>query len=192
MNVSSSKGDDGLHELHFAVRDTGIGMTPEGLSRIFQSFSQADSSTTRKYGGTGLGLAISKRLVELMGGRTWAESAGPGQGSCFRFTLPALTSDAPQAPRREFIGAQPALKGRRMLVVDDNATNRRILALQAAKWGMVVRDTENPLEAVQLALAEPFDLAGRLAETQRFRRRCAARQAAACRQYRPEHGACDL
>jgi signal transduction histidine kinase/DNA-binding response OmpR family regulator len=146
-------------ELHFSVRDTGIGMTEEGLARLFHSFSQADSSTTRKYGGTGLGLAISKRLVELMGGRMWAESAGPGQGSCFHFTLPALTAEAPQAPRREFIGSQPALKGRRMLVVDDNATNRRILALQAAKWGMVVRDTENPLEAVQLALAEPFDLA---------------------------------
>jgi signal transduction histidine kinase/DNA-binding response OmpR family regulator len=145
-------------ELHFAVRDTGIGLTPEGLARLFHSFSQADSSTTRKYGGTGLGLAISKRLVELMGGRMWAESAGPGQGSCFYFTLPALLSDAPQPPRREYIGAQPALKGRRMLVVDDNATNRRILALQAAKWGMVVRDTENPLEAVQLALGEPFDL----------------------------------
>ena len=154
--VVTARQQDG--ELHFAVRDTGIGLTPEGLARLFHSFSQADSSTTRKYGGTGLGLAISKRLVELMGGRMWAESAGPGQGSSFHFTLPALASDAPQPLRREFIGAQPALKGRRMLVVDDNATNRRILALQAAKWGMVVRDTENPLEAVQLALGEAFDL----------------------------------
>ncbi|MFT7775395.1 response regulator [Roseateles sp.] len=145
-------------ELHFAVRDTGIGLTQEGRSRLFASFSQADSSTTRKYGGTGLGLAISKRLVELMGGRMWAESDGPGCGSCFRFTLPAVAGAAPQAPRREFIGTQPALKGRRMLVVDDNATNRRILALQAAKWGMTVRDTESPLEALQLALAESFDL----------------------------------
>ena len=145
-------------ELHFTVRDTGIGLTEQGLSRLFASFSQADSSTTRKYGGTGLGLAISKRLVELMGGRMWAESGGPGQGSCFHFTLPALTAPAVDAPRREYIGDQPALRGRRMLVVDDNATNRRILALQAAKWGMVVRDTENPLEALQLALAEPFDL----------------------------------
>jgi len=154
--VVSARQQDG--QLHFMVRDTGIGMAPEGLSRLFQSFSQADSSTTRKYGGTGLGLAISRRLVELMGGRMWAESAGVGQGSCFHFTLPALASDTPQPPRREFLGAQPALQGRRMLVVDDNATNRRILALQAAKWGMVVRDTENPLEAVQLALVEPLDL----------------------------------
>ena len=145
-------------ELHFAVRDTGIGLTQEGLGRLFTSFTQADSSTTRKYGGTGLGLAISKRLVELMGGRMWAESDGPGKGSCFHFTLPAIAADAPQVVRREYIGDQPALKSRRMLVVDDNATNRRILALQAAKWGMVVRDTENPLEALQLALGESFDL----------------------------------
>jgi CheY-like chemotaxis protein len=145
-------------ELQFAVRDTGIGLTEEGLSRLFQSFSQADSSTTRKYGGTGLGLAISKRLVELMGGRMWAESDGPGRGSCFRFTLPAVTAGELQAPRREFIGAQPALKGRRMLVVDDNATNRRILALQAAKWGMSVRDAEDAQQALQLAQAEAFDL----------------------------------
>ncbi|MBV8036442.1 response regulator [Roseateles sp.] len=145
-------------ELHFAVRDTGIGLTQEGLSRLFASFSQADSSTTRKYGGTGLGLAISKRLVELMGGRMWAESDGPGRGSCFRFTLPAVAGSEAQAPRREFIGAQPALKGRRMLVVDDNATNRRILALQAAKWGMTVRDTESAPEALQMVMAESFDL----------------------------------
>ncbi len=146
-------------QLHFTVRDTGIGLSEEGLARLFQSFSQADSSTTRKYGGTGLGLAISRRLVELMGGRMWAESDGPGQGSRFHFTLPATATDASPGARRDLIGSQPALKGQRMLVVDDNATNRRILALQAAKWGMVVRDTESPLEALQLALSEPFDIA---------------------------------
>ena len=146
-------------QLHFTVRDTGIGLTPEGLARLFQSFSQADSSTTRKYGGTGLGLAISRKLVELMGGRMWAESDGPGQGSRFHFTLPLRTAPVLPSPRREIMGMQPALKGQRMLVVDDNATNRRILALQAAKWGMVVRDTESPLEALQLVLSEPFDLA---------------------------------
>ena len=146
-------------QLKFSVRDTGIGLTEEGLSRLFENFSQADSSTTRKYGGTGLGLAISKRLVELMGGRMWAQSEGPGRGSCFHFTLPAVVGEmAPQA-RRELVGPQPDLTGRRMLVVDDNPTNRRILALQAGKWGMVVSDTDSPLQALQLALTEPFDLA---------------------------------
>ncbi len=146
-------------QLHFVVRDTGIGLNAEGLARLFQSFSQADSSTTRKYGGTGLGLAISRRLVELMGGRMWAESDGPGRGSRFHFTLPARASAAAPGARRDLIGTQPALKGMRMLVVDDNATNRRILALQAAKWGMVVRDTESPLEALALVAAEAFDVA---------------------------------
>ncbi len=145
--------------LHFVVRDTGIGLNEQGMSRLFQSFSQADSSTTRKYGGTGLGLAISRNLVELMGGRMWAQSDGPGRGSHFHFTLPARAAQAAPSTRRDLIGTQPALKGRRMLVVDDNATNRRILALQAAKWGMVVRDTESPLEALQLVQAEPFDVA---------------------------------
>jgi signal transduction histidine kinase/CheY-like chemotaxis protein len=146
-------------QLEFAVRDTGIGLDEEGKSRLFQSFSQADSSTTRKYGGTGLGLAISKKLTELMGGTMWAESAGPGHGSTFRFTIRGQRADLPQGARRDFIGAQPALRGRRILVVDDNATNRRILALQAAKWGMVVKDTEAPERALQILTREPFDAA---------------------------------
>src|SRR4029434_5758028 len=89
LTVSASAVTDGAVELTFAVRDTGIGLTPEGMGRIFQSFSQADSSTTRKYGGTGLGWAISGRLAELMGGRMWAESEGPGRGSTFCFTMDA-------------------------------------------------------------------------------------------------------
>ena len=156
------EGDEQTGEgrmLHFAVRDTGIGLAPEAIGRLFQKFSQADASTTRRYGGTGLGLAISKLLAELMGGRMWVESDGPGRGSRFHFTLPARAAQGSPGTRRDLIGAQPALRGQRMLVVDDNATNRRILALQAAKWGMVVRDTESPLEALQLAQAEPFDVA---------------------------------
>jgi signal transduction histidine kinase/DNA-binding response OmpR family regulator len=149
--------------LHFTVRDTGIGLSEAGLGRLFQKFSQADSTTTRKYGGTGLGLAISKLLAELMGGTMWAESAGPGQGSSFHFTLRAVPAALPHGTRRDFFGAQPALAGKRILVVDDNATNRRILALQTAKWGMVVQDTEFPQDALQMLNAEaealPFDLA---------------------------------
>jgi len=145
--------------LHFTVRDTGIGLSADGLSRLFQKFSQADSGTTRKYGGTGLGLAISKLLAELMGGTMWAESAGPGRGSSFHFTIRAVPAELPQGTRRDFIGQQPQLAGKRILVVDDNATNRRILALQTARWGMVVHDTEFPAQALQMLEAQPHDLA---------------------------------
>ena len=150
----TSKGD----LLEFAVRDTGIGLDDQRKSRLFQSFSQADSGTSRKYGGTGLGLAISKKLAELMGGAMWVESAGPGYGSTFRFTIRGRRADLPQGTRRDFIDAQPALQGKRILVVDDNATTRRILALQAMEWGIVVRDTEAPGQALQMLKHESFDL----------------------------------
>jgi CheY-like chemotaxis protein len=146
-------------QLEFAVRDTGIGLDAKAQTRLFQSFSQADSSTTRKYGGTGLGLAISKKLAELMGGTMWVESAGPGHGSTFHFTIRGERAELPQGTRRDFIGAQPALQGKRILVVDDNATNRRILALQAAKWGMAVHDTEAPEQALEVLRRDSFDLA---------------------------------
>jgi CheY-like chemotaxis protein len=146
-------------QLEFAVRDTGIGLDETAQTRLFRSFSQADSTTTRKYGGTGLGLAISKKLAELMGGTMWVESAGPGHGSTFHFTIRCQPADLPKGTRRDFVGAQPALQGKRILVVDDNATNRRILALQAAKWGMVVHDTEVPEQALQILKRGSFDLA---------------------------------
>jgi len=147
-------------ELSFDVRDTGIGLTEEGMGRLFQSFSQADSSTTRKYGGTGLGLAISKRLAELMGGTMWASSDGIGKGSTFHFTIRAPLAELPTESRREFIGQQAGLAGKRVLIVDDNTTNRKVLKLQMAKWGMRPRDTESPAEALRWVEAgEPFDLA---------------------------------
>jgi GAF domain-containing protein/DNA-binding response OmpR family regulator/anti-sigma regulatory factor (Ser/Thr protein kinase) len=159
LNVSATPRN-GSYELAFAVRDTGIGLTAEGLGKLFQSFSQADSSTTRKYGGTGLGLAISKRLAELMGGTMWADSDGPGRGSTFRFTIVAPKADEVPSSRRELLGAQPALAGKRLLVVDDNATNRRILALQTAKWGMQVADTGSPTQALRwLSDGAAFDAA---------------------------------
>jgi signal transduction histidine kinase/CheY-like chemotaxis protein len=145
--------------LHFSVRDTGIGLSEQGKSRLFQKFSQADSGTTRKYGGTGLGLAISKLLAELMGGAMWVESAGPGRGSTFHFTIRAPRAELPEGTRRDFIGEQAPLKGKRILVVDDNATNRRILALQTAKWGMVAVDTESPDEALRMLAKGGHDLA---------------------------------
>ena len=147
-------------ELTFAVRDTGIGLSDEGKSRLFQSFSQADSSTTRKYGGTGLGLAISKKLAELMGGTIRVESDGPGKGATFFFTMVAPPATSPTTARRELIGTQPALAGRRVLVVDDNATNRKVLALQSGKWGMVTRDTASGFDALDwLTAGEAFDIA---------------------------------
>ncbi len=151
---------DDLVELTFSIRDTGIGLSEQGMARLFQSFSQADSSTTRKYGGTGLGLAISKRLAELMGGTMVAGSAGLGHGSTFSFCIVGAVAESPSAHRRDFIGQQPALAGKRMLVVDDNATNRKVLGLQAGKWGMVVRDTESAAAAIDwLEQGEAFDLA---------------------------------
>ena len=112
-----------------AVRDTGIGIDPEILEGLFDSFSQADSSTTRRYGGTGLGLAISRQLVEMMGGRIGAESV-PGQGSTFWFTarMPAATAKTITPPRE--------LAGLKVLIVDDNATNREILERRLRSWHM--------------------------------------------------------
>ena len=150
----------GQVELVFAVRDTGIGLSDAGKAKLFQSFSQADSSTTRKYGGTGLGLAISKRLAELMGGTMWVESAGPGQGSTFHFTLRVPLAELPTQGRRSFVGPQAALAAKRVLVVDDNATNRKILALQMAKWGMWAEATASGLQALAwLREGRAFDLA---------------------------------
>jgi signal transduction histidine kinase/CheY-like chemotaxis protein len=160
LTVFSTPTTNNNVKLTFSVRDTGIGLSSEGMGRLFQSFSQADSSTTRKYGGTGLGLAISKRLSELMGGEMWAESEGPGKGSIFTFSIIVPTADLPATKQREHIGVQPELQGKRILIVDDNATNRRILNLQTAKWGMFTRNTEFPHEALQwLNQGEAFDLA---------------------------------
>jgi CheY-like chemotaxis protein/nitrogen-specific signal transduction histidine kinase len=143
--------------LHFSVRDTGIGIPVDRLSRLFRSFSQADASTTRQYGGTGLGLAISKRLVELMGGKMWVESV-PQKGSTFHFTLPLqASSDAAPVPLQS---APPCLVNARLLIVDDNPTNRRILSLQSAKWGMVPRDAHTAAQALEwLRAGERFDVA---------------------------------
>ncbi|HSC22548.1 MAG TPA: GAF domain-containing protein [Casimicrobiaceae bacterium] len=157
--TSKPEGRDGV-EVTCAVRDTGIGLSSEAMSRLFQSFSQADSSTTRKYGGTGLGLAISKRLAELMGGRMWAESDGPGKGSTFYVSIVAPLAEIDTARQREFVGVQPALSGKRVLIVDDNATNRRVLSLQTAKWGMTPQASGSAHEALRwLDDGQAFDLA---------------------------------
>jgi CheY-like chemotaxis protein len=146
-----------LWHLHFSVRDTGIGIPVDRLARLFKSFSQVDASTTRQYGGTGLGLAISKRLVEMMGGKMWVESV-PQKGSTFHFTLPMQAAPEEQRPTLE--GRQPQLADLRLLIVDDNATNSRILTLQTSKWGMVARGAQSAAQALEwLRAGEKFDLA---------------------------------
>jgi two-component system sensor histidine kinase/response regulator len=136
--------------LHFAVSDTGIGIPPEKQRQIFQAFTQADSSTTRRYGGTGLGLAIALRLVELMGGRLWVEST-EGRGSTFFFTA---TFEQPHVSVRAAVQKPKALEGLRVLVVDDNATNRRILEEMLASWQMkptTVSDAAAAVSALRTA-----------------------------------------
>ncbi|MDQ4019400.1 MAG: PAS domain S-box protein, partial [Actinomycetota bacterium] len=148
-------GADDLYTLHFAVRDTGIGIPSDRMDRLFHSFSQVDASTTRRYGGTGLGLAISKRLSEMMGGTMWAESR-PGEGSTFHFTV--TTEAAPLAAPAE---PRPAeLAGKRLLVVDDNAANREVVRRQAASWSVVACETGSPAEALEwIRRGDPFDAA---------------------------------
>jgi PAS domain S-box-containing protein len=145
--------------LHFWVRDSGIGMTPEQCGRMFQSFSQADSSTTRKYGGTGLGLAISKKLVEMMHGRIWVESEA-GKGSTFHFEA-HLGVQLHPAARRVF--SKDELLGLRVLVVDDNASAREILSAMARNLGLevdVAWDGNQALDMVRAAekKARSYDL----------------------------------
>ena len=126
-----SQGPDRA-ELHFQVRDTGIGVAPEKRTVIFTAFTQADGSTARKFGGTGLGLTISSRLVEMMGGRLWLESE-LGKGSCFHFTIPVGVAATVAAPEPI---EQGRLAGLRVLVVDDNPTNRRVLGEMLERWRM--------------------------------------------------------
>jgi len=147
-------------QIEFAVTDTGIGIPPEAQALLFKPFSQADTSTTRKFGGTGLGLAICKQLVEQMEGQIGIESV-PGQGSTFRFTV-WLTQQA--APVQEVSLPRGTLQGRRLCIVDDNATNRLILEQYASQWGLQSATASDGYQALALlrdaaTRGEPFDLA---------------------------------
>jgi len=157
LSLNALPAADGRVELLFAVRDTGIGISEAGRARLFQSFSQVDASTTRKFGGTGLGLAISKRLAEMMGGRMWVESE-EDRGSTFFFTI--FAEPCASKPRSWHAVSPTHLAGRRLLVVDDNATNRRILADVAAGWGMEATTLSSGREALaRLRAGELFDVA---------------------------------
>ncbi len=158
VTVSATLAGARSQILSFAVRDTGIGIAPDQMQRVFQPFSQVDVSTTRKYGGTGLGLAISRRLAELMGGSMWVDSE-PGAGSTFHFSVEVDANPA-DGRNAELISDQPDLSGRRLLVVDPNATNRHIVELQTITWGMATRGTASATEAMEwIRHGDPFDVA---------------------------------
>jgi signal transduction histidine kinase/DNA-binding response OmpR family regulator len=147
VEVAARRPAPPLWEVEIAVRDTGIGIPSDRHDRLFRSFSQVDSSTTRRFGGTGLGLAISQRLVALMGGRIWADSV-EGQGSTFRFALP-LEDCPPPAPRRgRGGGSLPATAP--ILVVDDTSTNRTILRRQVEGWGGQVIEAASSSAALEI------------------------------------------
>ncbi|MEH6635935.1 MAG: response regulator [Halioglobus sp.] len=156
VDVSLLERQDGQATVQVAVTDTGIGMTPEQQGKLFQSFSQADISTTRKYGGTGLGLAISKQLVEAMGGEIDVHSE-PGVGSTFRFTV--ALDVGKDAPDKSF-AAVPDLQGIRIVAVDDNETAREVLATYLRAFSFEVDEAVNGEEAIKLieAADEPYDL----------------------------------
>ena len=173
---------NGAVQLQFSVKDTGIGIPADKVESIFKPFEQADSSTTRRYGGTGLGLAISAQLVELMGGRIWADSE-VGRGSTFHFTARFGLSSQPVG--RRIPAAPHSLLGLRALIVDDNATNRRILYETLTNWRMRATTADDGITALtelmraaglgqpyplvlldaQMPLMDGFELAARIKQT---------------------------
>jgi CheY-like chemotaxis protein/HPt (histidine-containing phosphotransfer) domain-containing protein len=157
ISITTEAGGRTQLRLQFSVSDTGIGISADGLAKLFKPFGQADASTAQKFGGTGLGLAISKRLVELMGGKIWAESV-VNSGSNFHFTINA----AAEANAEPFAlgGRQERLADLRVLIVDDDAASRGALVEQTKRWGMIPRAVENPKKALELINSEEqYDLA---------------------------------
>jgi polar amino acid transport system substrate-binding protein len=146
ISVEVEEEDAKTTKLHFAVRDTGIGLSPEQQKKLFQSFSQADASTTRKYGGTGLGLTISKKLTEMMDGEIWVESEA-GEGSTFHFTAELGKQQGVPSKRRS---ATTELGDLRVLVVDDNGTAREILSSILAGFGLRVDQAKSGQAALEL------------------------------------------
>jgi signal transduction histidine kinase/DNA-binding NarL/FixJ family response regulator len=165
LEVEAGAEKDGLVELRFAVRDTGIGIPADRMDRLFKPFSQADSSMSRLYGGTGLGLVISQRLAERLGGRMWAESES-GHGSAFLFTVrcrPALAAPPPlpAGPAEPGILASPRLAERlplRILLAEDNSVNQRVGLLMLERMGYLADVAGNGIEVLEALCRQPYDL----------------------------------
>ncbi|GAB4532625.1 MAG: hypothetical protein Fur0018_21350 [Anaerolineales bacterium] len=151
IQVHSHPQPDNRHEITFSVRDTGIGIPPERQPYIFDAFSQADASTTRKFGGTGLGLTICKRLVDMMGGKIWVESV-PGRGSTFAFCLRMEAGSPHKAQHKR--GTQPLLTGKRILILDSNPISRDVIRQQVTAWGMLVLAANQEKEALNIIRSE--------------------------------------
>jgi signal transduction histidine kinase/HAMP domain-containing protein/ActR/RegA family two-component response regulator len=163
---ASKPSDDGQIELHFLVRDTGIGIPPDRIDWLFHSFSQTDASISRRFGGTGLGLAISKRLAEAMGGTMWAESGGAGRGSTFHITIATravaagavLESKVPRAGAADLDPEQAIKHPLRILLVEDNAVNQKLALRLLSRMGYQADVAANGLEAIDAVERQPYDL----------------------------------
>jgi len=164
VSVSNKKLESANHEIHFAVKDTGIGISEDEINRLFQPFTQLDSSTSRRYGGTGLGLAISKRLVKMMGGKIWADSQ-LGFGSTFHFTILAGTAINEPARRRELAhrlvpeSSRASLnRALRILLAEDNIVNQKVMLRMLNKLGYLPDVAANGLEVLQAIERQPYDI----------------------------------
>lgn len=154
IRIYQKQAEDGYCNLGFDVNDTGIGIPENKLNKLFVSFSQIDSSTTRKYGGTGLGLVICEKLIKLMGGNISAESKA-GEGSTFKFDVKLKVSETPSV---NYLTSSPALKSKKILIVDDNETLRNILKHQIQQWGAMPMLAGSATEALEKLNQDSFDL----------------------------------
>jgi CheY-like chemotaxis protein len=160
--VSAAPAADGRVELHFGVKDTGVGIRPDRMGRLFQSFSQEDASISRRYGGTGLGLAISKGLAEEMGGTVWAESDGPGKGSMFHVTIRTEVAEhVPAAEPGEPVALDPGQAEAhplRILLVEDNVVNQKLATRMLGLMGYRPDVASNGVEAIDAVERQTYDL----------------------------------
>jgi PAS domain S-box-containing protein len=161
IRLDGSPAQEGAWTLHMSVQDSGIGIDPEKQRRIFEAFSQADSSTTRRFGGTGLGLTICSRLANLIGGRIWLESQ-PGQGSTFHVAIQAkVVAVSHRSAATPEVGAEasrPAMRSLQVLLAEDNPVNQLVATTMLKKWGHTVVTAENGQQALDLFVQHPWDL----------------------------------